>query len=93
MGTVSDGHLADRSDGVTGEIAMRLTSIFRLRLRSLFSRAHVEQELDEELGYHLERQVEENIGVGMSREDARRAALQSVHGFTQRKEECRDMRG
>ena len=71
---------------------MRLASIFRLRLRSLFSRADVEQELDEELRYHLERQVEENIAVGMSREDARRAAMQSIHGFEQRKEECRDMR-
>src|SRR3984885_12468526 len=72
---------------------MRLANIFRLRLRSLFARAVVEQELDEELRYHLERQVEENLAAGMSREDAQRAAPQSIHGFEQRKEECRDMRG
>jgi macrolide transport system ATP-binding/permease protein len=93
VGTVSSGHFADRSDGVTGKNVMRLANIFRLRLRSLFARAVVEQELDEELRYHLERQVEENLAAGMSREDAQRAAPQSIHGFEQRKEECRDMRG
>ena len=32
-----------------------------LRLRSLLRRDQVEQELDEELRYHLERQIEENL--------------------------------
>ncbi len=43
-------------------------NIFRLRLRSLFSRNHVEQELDEELRYHLERQIEEEIADGRTPE-------------------------
>ena len=34
-----------------------------LRLRSLFRRAEVEQELDEKLRYHIERQTEENIAI------------------------------
>jgi putative ABC transport system permease protein len=72
---------------------MRLTSIFRLRLRSLFSRKRVEQELDEELRYHLERQIEEEIAAGRSPEDARYPALQSIKDIEQRKDECRDMRG
>ena len=72
---------------------MRLVSIVRLRLRSLFSRAAVEQELDEELQYHLEREIEENLAAGMGRQEARSAALRSIAGITQRKEECRDMRG
>ena len=38
-----------------------------LRLRSLFRRAQVEQELDEELRYHIERQIEEHIAKGMTR--------------------------
>ena len=45
---------------------MRLTHWFYtvpLRLRSLFRRSRVEQELDEELRYHLERQIEENIAT------------------------------
>lgn len=63
-----------------------------LRLRSLFRRAQVERELDEELRYHLERQIEENIAKGMTPEEARYAALRAMGGVEQRKEECRDMR-
>lgn len=36
-----------------------------LRLRSLFRRTRVEQELDEELQYHLERKTEEFVAQGM----------------------------
>src|SRR6185503_20214817 len=63
-----------------------------LRLRSLFRRGRVEQELDEELRYHLERQIEENLELGMSREEARYAALRAMGGIEQQKEKCRDMR-
>jgi predicted permease len=63
-----------------------------LRLRSLFRRTQVEQELDEELRYHIERQIEENIAKGMTKEDARYAALRAMGGVERRKEECRDMR-
>jgi predicted permease len=64
-----------------------------LRLRSLFRRRRVEQELDEEIRYHLERQIEEHIAKGATPEEARRAALRALGGVEQRKEECRDMRG
>src|SRR5262245_32658390 len=63
-----------------------------LRLRSLFRRAQVEQELDEELQYHLERQIEEHLAKGMTAEEARYAALRAMGGVERRKEECRDMR-
>src|SRR5499425_3958893 len=63
-----------------------------LRLRSLFRRSQVEQELDEELRYHQERQIEENLAKGMTPEEARYAALRAMGGVEQRKEECRDMR-
>jgi putative ABC transport system permease protein len=63
-----------------------------LRLRSIFRRAQVEQELDEELRYHIDRQIEENIAIGMTPEGARYAALRAIGGVEQRKEECRDMR-
>jgi predicted permease len=63
-----------------------------LRLRSLFRRKQVEQELDEELRYHLERQIEENIAIGMTPEEARYVALRAIGGVDRRKEECRDMR-
>jgi predicted permease len=63
-----------------------------LRLRSLLRRGRVEQELDEELGYHLERQIEENVARGMSSEEARYAALRAMGGIEQQKEACRDTR-
>src|SRR5262247_2025785 len=63
-----------------------------LRLRSLFRRNQVEQELDEELRYHIERQIEEHIAKGMTPEEARHAALRAMGGVERRKEECRDMR-
>ncbi len=68
------------------------TRILPLRLRSLFRREHVDAELDEELREHLERQTQENIARGMDPEEARYAALRSIGGLDQRKEECRDAR-
>ncbi len=63
-----------------------------LRLRSLFRRRHVEQELDDELQYHMARSIEASIAGGLKPEDARYAALRAMDGLEQRKEECRDMR-
>jgi predicted permease len=62
-----------------------------LRLRSLFRRRQVEQDLDEELQYHLERKIEEYIAQGLTPQQSRHAALRAMDGLTQRKEECRDM--
>jgi putative ABC transport system permease protein len=63
-----------------------------LRLRSLLRRGRVEQELSEELRFHLDRLIEENLGKGMAAEEARYAALRELGGMEQIKEECRDMR-
>jgi putative ABC transport system permease protein len=63
-----------------------------LRLRSLFRRRQVEQELDEELRYHIDRQIDEHIAKGMTMKEARYAASRALGGIEQRKEECRDMR-
>ena len=41
-------------------------------LRTLLRRTQVENELDEELRYHLEQQTEQNIRLGMDSESARR---------------------
>ena len=64
-----------------------------LRLRSLFRGRQVEQELDEELQYHVDRLTEENKARGMDPQEARYAALRAMDGLEQRKEECRDARG
>ena len=63
-----------------------------LRLRSLFRRSQLEQELTEELAYHLEQKTSQFIAAGMSADEARRAAIRSMGGLEQRKEECRDTR-
>jgi predicted permease len=63
-----------------------------LRLRSIFRRAQVERELDEELRFHLEARIQQEIASGKSPEQARYASLHAMNGMEQRKEECRDMR-
>src|SRR2546423_7853529 len=66
--------------------------VLPLRLRSLFRRKQVEQELNDELQDHLEQQTREYIAQGMTSEQARQAALRAIDGLAQRKEECRDTR-
>jgi predicted permease len=63
-----------------------------LRLRSLFHRQTADQELDEELGYHLEQKTQHYIAQGRSPQGARRTALLEMGGLEKRKEECREMR-
>ena len=45
---------------------MRWLRKIPLRLRSLFRRDAVDQELTEEMRFHLERQIAENLAAGMS---------------------------
>jgi putative ABC transport system permease protein len=63
-----------------------------LRVRSLFNRASVEQELDAELRDHLEQKAAHYRASGLSADDARRAALRDFEGLELRKEQCRDTR-
>jgi len=64
-----------------------------LRLRSLFKRAKVEKELDDELALHFELLVESHLRRGATRDDAvRRARLEfGTHDLA--REEHRDARG
>jgi predicted permease len=71
---------------------MHLVHTVPLRVRSLFRRRQVEQELDDEIRYHVERRIEEETARGVSAEEARRIALRAMDGLEQHKEECRDMR-
>ena len=72
---------------------MRTTDMLRMRLRALFRRNRVEDDLEEELRYHVQRDTEENIRAGMTPEAARREAILSLEGIERRKEECREARG
>lgn len=63
-----------------------------LRLRSIFRRNRVEQELDEELRFHLDQRSEQNLARGMDAREARRQASLALDGLERCKEECRDTR-
>jgi predicted permease len=63
------------------------------RLRALLFKGALDDELDEELRYHLEREVEQNIRAGMSPEEARYAALRAFGGLQRAREECKEARG
>jgi macrolide transport system ATP-binding/permease protein len=64
-----------------------------LRLRSILFRGRVERELEDELQFHLDHKIEAGVASGLSREEARLAALRDMDGLEQRKEEMREMRG
>src|SRR5262245_37583134 len=72
---------------------MTMLNKLRLRLRALFFKPKMEDELDEEVRFHLEREIEENIARGMTPEEARLAAIRSFGGVERVKEESRDERG
>ena len=63
------------------------------RLRSLIRRRRVEQDLHDELAFHLERLVDRHLADGLPRDEAVRRARLDLGGFDQVKEEHRDARG
>jgi hypothetical protein len=66
---------------------------FQLRLRALLFRQRVEEELDEELQFHVDMETRKNLASGMRPEEASRKVSLQFGGLQQVKEECRDMRG
>jgi predicted permease len=73
-------------------LPLRWFYTFPLRFRSLFRSKNVEQELHDELQFHIDRHAEKQIARGLPPEEARREARRAMGGVAQRKEECRDMR-
>jgi predicted permease len=67
--------------------------VFIHRLRGMFLRRKLEQELEEEIRAHLDMQIEGNLQRGMSPDEARYEALQKFGGVAQVKESYRDRRG
>jgi predicted permease len=58
----------------------------------LFRREQLEDELDAELRFHLDRLTDANLAHGLDPEAARRQAVLAMDGIERRKEECRDTR-
>jgi len=60
------------------------------RLRSVLRRRVLEERLDEEIRFHVERQIEKNRHDGMAPDEARRQALIRFGGVEQMRERTRD---
>jgi len=70
---------------------IRLSALFS-RLLATFRKQRLEEELDDELRFHLQMETEENIRRGMSAEEAHYAARRSFGGIQQAREIWRDRR-
>jgi putative ABC transport system permease protein len=64
-----------------------------LRLRSLFQREKAEQDLQDELQFHIDQQTQRHMARGLSPDQAQRAARQEMNGVEAVKDACRDARG
>ena len=64
-----------------------------IRLRSIFQRAKVEEELDDELRFHQEQQADKYMRAGLSRDQALRQVRLDFGGHEQVKEDVRNARG
>lgn len=71
---------------------MRWTD-WKLRLRALFGRERVEQELDEEVAFHLAMEARKYRAQGLGEREAQERARREFGGMDRVKEECRDARG
>lgn len=63
---------------------------FRTRLRALVQRRTTNDDLDEEIRYHVEREIERNIAKGMSGDHARHAAHRAFGNVTIATEQSRE---
>lgn len=70
-----------------------LWSDLSYRARALFRRTAMEQDLNQEVEYHLQRETERHIRAGLSPEEARFKAKAEFGGEDQIKETSRDGRG
>jgi predicted permease len=61
------------------------------RISALFRINRLENDMQRELKFHLEREIEENLRRGLTRDEARRRAIVSFGGVEQLKEQCRDV--
>jgi predicted permease len=66
---------------------------FRVKARALFRKRQVEEDLEEELLYHLSKEIERNIARGLTLQETRSAALRRFGGVQQLKEQSRDASG
>jgi predicted permease len=69
---------------------MRWLYKFLMQCRMLLGRDRAGKQLQAELQFHLDQQIAENVAAGMSREEARRAALRSFGNSASLRDQARD---
>ena len=71
----------------------RLWHVIPLRLRSIARRGALDEQLDEEIHYHIERETAYRVSRGESPAEARAHALRDFGGVERYRDESRDARG
>jgi hypothetical protein len=71
---------------------MRRLRLLRHRVRSILRPASVQEELDQELQFHLEQLKEESLAAGIDVTEAERAARRAFGSVDLTRERCRDTR-
>jgi hypothetical protein len=71
---------------------MSWTRVFAARLQGLFVHRESEEQLEDELRFHLEMQAEDNLLIGMTPSEARYDAARRFGGMESVKEEYRESR-
>jgi predicted permease len=71
---------------------MSWATVAACRLRGLFAHKRPEQELNEEVQFHLEIQIEDNLKAGMNPAEARYAAIRSFGALEHMRETYRERR-
>ena len=74
-------------------MTLSLRSELATRIKALFGRPKLEEELEEELEFHLQMEIEELKARGYDETEARRNAAMSFGGRSTVIEECREQRG
>jgi predicted permease len=69
---------------------LRWLASLRFVCRTLIRPKRVEDELNQELQYHLEREIQKGLGAGLTPEEAQYAAMRTMGAVEKSKEECRD---
>jgi len=70
----------------------RFVRICMQRLQALVRKGRLDEQVDQELLFHLEQLEKENLESGMSPAEARRASRRALGNMTVLKEECREQR-
>jgi len=72
---------------------MNVVASLRSWMRGTFRRSGVEQQMDDELRFHIESCTDDLVRAGLAPEEARRRACREFGGVEVQKEECRDALG